>query len=43
MPGNHGFWFNDDQDAAPRRPQTAEQNPEYPIHGLAAVGEDVFA
>ena len=27
MPGNHGFWFNDDQDAAPRRPQ----NPEYPI------------
>ncbi len=31
MPGNHGFWLNDDQDVAPRRPQTAEQNPEYPI------------
>ena len=31
MPGNHGFWLNDDQDVAPRKPQTAEQNPEYPI------------
>jgi len=27
MPGNHGFGLNDDQDVAPRRPQTAEQNP----------------
>ena len=31
MPGNNGFWLNDDKDVAPRRPQTAEQNPEYPI------------
>ena len=34
MPGNHGFWFNDDQDVAPCRPKTAEQNPKYPIVNL---------
>ena len=31
MPGDHGFWFDDDQDVAPCRPKTAEQNPEYSI------------
>ena len=31
MPGDNGFWFNDDQDVAPCRPKTAEQNPKYPI------------
>ena len=31
MSGDNGFWLNDDQNVAPRRPQTAEQNPEYPI------------
>jgi hypothetical protein len=31
MPGDNGFWFNDDQDVAPRRPKPAEQNPKYPI------------
>ena len=31
MPGNHGFWLDDDQDVAPRRPKTAEQNPKYSI------------
>ena len=31
MPGNNGFWFNHDQDIAPCRPKTAEQNPKYPI------------
>jgi hypothetical protein len=31
MPGDNGFWFNDDQDVAPRRPKTAEQNPKHSI------------
>ena len=31
MPGDHGFWFDDNQDVAPCRPQAAEQSPEYSI------------
>jgi hypothetical protein len=31
MPGDNGFWFNDDQDVAPSMPKPAEQNPKYPI------------
>jgi len=31
MPGDHGFWFNDDQNTAPFWPKTAEQNPKYSI------------
>jgi len=31
MPGDNGFWFDDDQDVAPCRPKTAEQNPKYPV------------
>lgn len=31
MPGDHGFWFNEDQDVAPCRPNTAKQNPKYSI------------
>jgi hypothetical protein len=31
MPGDNGFWFDDDQDVAPSRPKTAEQNPKYSI------------
>ena len=31
MPGDNSFWFDDDQDAAPGRPKTAEQNPKYSI------------
>ena len=33
MPADNGFRFDDDQDVAPRRPKSAEQNPEYPIPG----------
>ena len=33
MPGDNGFWLNDDQDKAPCRPKTAEQNPKYSILG----------
>ena len=33
MPGDNGFWLNDDQDMAPCRPKTAEQNPKYSILG----------
>lgn len=31
MPGDHGFWFDDDQGVAPCRPKPAEQNPKYSI------------
>src|SRR5262245_34413515 len=31
MPAGHGFWFDDNQDVAPRRPKTAEQSPKYSI------------
>ena len=31
MPGDNGFWFENDQGIAPCRPKPAEQNPEYPI------------
>jgi hypothetical protein len=31
MPGDNGFWFDDDQDVAPSRPKPAEQNPKYSI------------
>jgi hypothetical protein len=31
MLGDTGLWLTDDQDVAPRRPKTAEQNPKYPI------------
>jgi hypothetical protein len=31
MPGDNGFWFDDNQDAAPSLPKAAEQNPKYPI------------
>jgi hypothetical protein len=31
MPGGNGFRFDDDQDIAPCRPKTAEQNPEYSV------------
>jgi hypothetical protein len=27
MPGDHGFWFDDNQDLAPCRPKAAEQDP----------------
>ena len=32
MPGDNGFWFNDDQGVGPCRPQPAEQNPKYPMN-----------
>ena len=31
MPGDNGFWFDNDQDIAPCRPKPAEQNPKHPI------------
>jgi hypothetical protein len=31
MPGDNGFWFDNDQGPAPCRPKSAEQNPKYPI------------
>jgi hypothetical protein len=31
LPGDNGFWFNDDQDLAPCRPKVPEQNPKYSI------------
>ena len=31
MPGDHGFWFDDNQDVAPCRPKAAKQSPKYPI------------
>ena len=31
MPGDHGFWFDDNQDVAPCRPKAAEQSPKYSI------------
>ena len=31
IPGDHGFWFDDNQDVAPCRPKAAEQSPEYSI------------
>ena len=30
-PGHNGFWFDDNQDVAPRRPKPAEQDPKYSI------------
>jgi hypothetical protein len=27
MPGDHGFWFDNDEDLAPCRPKTPEQDP----------------
>ena len=31
MPGDNGFWLDDDQDVSPCRPEPAEQNPKYSI------------
>jgi hypothetical protein len=31
MPGDNGFWLDDDQDLAPCRPKVPEQNPKYSI------------
>ncbi len=31
MPGDNGFWFDDNQDVAPRRPKPPDQNPKHPI------------
>ena len=31
MPGDNGFWFDNNQDVAPCRPKAAEQNPKYSI------------
>ena len=31
MPGNNGFWFDNDQDVVPCRPKAAEQNPKHSI------------
>jgi hypothetical protein len=31
MPGDNGFWFDNDQDVAPSRPKPTQQNPKYPI------------
>ena len=31
MPGDNGFWFDNDKDISPCRPKPAEQNPKYPI------------
>ena len=31
MPGDNGFWSDNDQDIIPRRPKTAEQNPKHSI------------
>jgi hypothetical protein len=31
MPADNRLWFDDNQDVAPRRPKTAEQNPKYSI------------
>ena len=33
MPGDNGFWFDNDQDVAPSMPKTAEQIPKYSILG----------
>jgi hypothetical protein len=31
MPGDNGFWFNDDQGFGPARPEPTEQNPKYSV------------
>jgi hypothetical protein len=31
MPGDNGFWFDDDQGISPGRPNPTEQNPKCPI------------
>jgi hypothetical protein len=31
MPSDHGFWFDDNQNVAPRRPKAAEHSPKYSI------------
>ena len=31
MPGDNGFWFDNDQDVVRCRPKAAEQNPKYSI------------
>jgi hypothetical protein len=31
MPGDNGFWFDDNEGDVPGRPQTAKQNPKYSI------------
>jgi hypothetical protein len=43
MPGDNGFWLDDDQDVPPCRPKAPEQNPKIFDPGFAAEGGAVFA